>query len=177
MIKRFTESRKDRLLHERVHDPYKSCAKPMEPSVCPVCHAVFQHGRWQWLEFWPPDAHPEICEACQRIRDNYPAGFLTLSGAFIKHHRQGMFNLVRHQELAERNRHPLHRIISIEEYPEKLVVATTDVHLPKRLGRAIHRAYKGRLELHYDKTGCFVRANWIADDGQHGKPIAGKPPR
>ncbi len=177
MTKCSTEFRQDRLLHERVHDPYKSSAKPKEPSVCPVCHAVFQAGRWQWLEYWPLDAHREICQACQRVRDNYPAGFLTLSGAFIKHHRQGMFNLVRHQEQAERTRHLLHRIISIEEYPEKLVVATTDVHLPKRIGRAVHRAYKGRLELHYDKQGCFLRANWVANDPQRRKPSARIPPK
>ena len=33
----FTESRKDRLIHERIHDPCKATCKPAEPSVCPVC--------------------------------------------------------------------------------------------------------------------------------------------
>ena len=94
----FTESRKDRLIHERIHDPYKATCKPAEPSVCPVCNAVFKDGRWQWLESWPVDSHQVICQACQRIRDNYPAGLVTMSGDFIKTHKQEVLNLARQHE-------------------------------------------------------------------------------
>jgi len=34
-----TSERMDRLIHERVHDPYKIKSKPPEPTVCPVCNA------------------------------------------------------------------------------------------------------------------------------------------
>lgn len=169
-----TKSRNDRLIHERIHDPYKSTRKPSEPSVCPVCHAVFKEGRWQWLESWPVDARQEICQACQRIRDHYPAGFVTLSGDFIRTHRQETVNLVRQHELGERARHPLHRIIGIEERPETVVVTTTDIHLPKRIGQAMHRAYKGRLDLHYDKENCLVRVNWTANETKDKKTTAKK---
>jgi hypothetical protein len=125
----FTESRKDRLIHERIHDPYKATCKPAEPSVCPVCNAVFKDGRWQWLESWPVDSHQVICQACQRIRDNYPAGLVTMSGDFIKTHKQEVLNLARQHEQGERAQHPLHRILNIEEHPYTLVVATTDIHL------------------------------------------------
>lgn len=174
MITSFTESRKDRLLHERIHDPYKATGKPKEPSVCPGCNAVFKGGRWQWLESLPAEARKVICQACQRIRDNHPAGFVTMSGDFILTHRQEMINLIRHQEKGERAEHPLHRIISIEERPDQVVVATTDIHLPKRIGQAVHRAYKGRLDLHYDKESCFVRVIWTANEGRGDKPITKK---
>jgi hypothetical protein len=170
----FTESRKDRLIHERIHDPYKATSKPSEPSVCPVCTAVFKGGRWQWQESWPLEAHKVICQACQRIRDNYPAGFVMMSGDFIKSRRQEMLNLARHHELGERTRHPLHRIISIEERPDKVVIATTDIHLPKRIGQAVRRAYKGRLDLHYDKESCFVRVNWTSNESPGNKRITKK---
>ncbi|MDD5035907.1 MAG: hypothetical protein PHE55_14250, partial [Methylococcaceae bacterium] len=65
--------RQDRLLHELVHDPYKSRSKPQEPTVCPDCGAIFHGGRWQWGET-PADAHQEPCPACHRIRDKLPAG-------------------------------------------------------------------------------------------------------
>jgi hypothetical protein len=155
-------ARKDRLIHERVHDPYRSRRKPPEPSLCPVCKAVFKDGRWQWLESWPTDSHQEICQACQRVRDNYPAGLLTLSGDFVTTHRPELLGLVRNREQAERAQHPLHRIIKIEERPAEVVVTTTDVHLPKCIGEAVHRAHKGRLHLHYEKEGCFVRAHWAS---------------
>jgi len=158
-----TEARKDRLLHERIHDPYRVAGKPAEPSVCPVCHAVFKGGRWQWSEVWPADSRPQTCQACQRIRDNYPAGLVAMNGDFIREHKLEVLHLVRHHERVERAEHPLHRIMSVEERPDALVVTTTDIHLPKRIGQALHRAYKGQLDLHYDKESCFVRVNWKAD--------------
>ena len=171
-----TKSRKDRLLHERIHDPCKPSRKPPEPSVCPVCQAVFKRGRWQWLEFWPADAPREICQACKRIRDNYPAGYVTMSGELIKTHRGEVVNLARHQERNERALHPLHRIMRIEETPGRVVIATTDIHLPKRIGQALRRAYKGRLALNYDRESCFVRVNWTSREtkNQRNQEIAKK---
>lgn len=156
-------SRKDRLIHERVHDPYKTTRKPSEPSVCPKCNAVFKGGRWQWLESWPTESHKVICQACRRIRDNYPAGVLMLSGDFLKTNAREVLNLARNEEKAERVLHPLHRIIKVEKRSAGVFVSTTDIHLPKRIGQALRRAYKGRLEMHYEKASCFVLANWISN--------------
>jgi hypothetical protein len=159
----FTNARKDRLIHERVHDPYKSSRKPPEPRVCPTCHAVFKGGRWQWAESRPMDSHEELCQACKRVRDNYPAGLVRLSGNLVKTHRAELLNLVRNQEKNERALHPLHRVIKIEEHADEVTVSTTDIHLPKRIGEALHRAYKGRLDLAYEKESCFVRASWTSN--------------
>ena len=169
-----TESRKDRRIQERVHDPYKQTRKPLEPSVCPMCKAVFKGGRWQWLESWPAEAHQEICQACQRIRDNYPAGLVTLKGEFARTNRAEVLNLARNQEEQECALHPLHRIIKIEERADEVVVTTTDIHLPKRIGEALHRAYKGRLDLYYEKESCFIRVNWTAGAGKSNKTNAKK---
>ena len=168
------QPRKDRLLQQRRHDPYRSTSKPAEPVVCPVCNAVFHDGRWQWLDSWPADCRTEICQACQRIRDNFPAGMVTMSGDFVRNHRQEVVNLARRHEREERARHPLHRIISIEELTDKVIVATTDIHLPKRIGRAMQRAGKGRLDLHYNRDACFVRVNWTADETNEKKTIPKK---
>ena len=174
MIASFTESRKERLVHEDIHDLDKATHKPLGSTVCPVCNAVFKDGHWQWLESWPVDSPREICQACQRIRDNYPAGLITMSGDFVKTHRQEVLNLVRHHEQGERAQHPLHRIIKIEEHPDTLVVSTTDMHLPKRIGQALHRAYKGALDLHYDEASCFVRVNWTSHEGRDNNPTPKK---
>jgi hypothetical protein len=169
-----TNPRKDRLLHERRHDPYQQAGKPPEPVVCPICNAVFLDGRWQWRESWPLNSRPEICQACHRIRDNFPAGIVTLSGDFVRTHRQEVVNLARRHEREERARHPLHRIISIEELTDKIIVATTDIHLPKRIGRAMQRAGKGRLDLLYNPESCFVRVNWTANENVPKQPTSRK---
>lgn len=33
-------------------------------------------------------------------------------------------------------------------------------HLPRRIADALHHAYKGELDIHYDEEGYFVRVNW-----------------
>lgn len=60
--------------------------------------------------------------ACNRIHDNYPAGEVILSGSFLAKHKQEIIELARNTEQAERDEHPLQRIMSISEDGDKLVI-------------------------------------------------------
>jgi NMD protein affecting ribosome stability and mRNA decay len=152
--------RGDRLIRDHVHDPYKATKKLPEPTVCPGCKAVHVGGHWQWKESWPIDAHQELCHACRRTRDGYPAGIVTLRGAFAIARRQELVQLARQHEACEKAVHPMHRIMKVEESPEAIVISTTDLHLPRRIGDAMHHAYKGDLDTHYDHDGSLLRVNW-----------------
>lgn len=153
-------TRRDRLLREHVHDPYKTVSKLPEPTFCPDCGAVFHDGRWQWAATRPIDAHEQSCQACHRIRDKYPAGIVTLSGSFVGQHRKELARLARNNEAQEKGAHPLHRIMDIEEHPDSMVITTTDIHLPHRICEALRHAYKGELEMNYDDQGYLLRGNW-----------------
>ena len=149
---------------DRIHDPYKSMAKPHEPTLCSQCGAVFHQGRWQWAQA-PAGAHTALCPACHRINDHYPAGILTLSGPFVATRKDEIVHLARNQEKAEKPEHPLNRIMSVEdEAADRLVISTTDIHLPRRIGEAMTHAYKGELSEHYDEGGYFIRVNWHRPD-------------
>jgi NMD protein affecting ribosome stability and mRNA decay len=148
---------------EGIDDPYARRAKPSDPTVCPHCGAVFQGGRWQWTQP-PADAGRELCPACQRVRDDYPAGIVELSGSFVMTHLDEIRALVRHQEEAEKAEHPLNRIMRVRDLPEGLEIATTDIHLPRRIGEALRRAYHGDLDLSYVEEGYFLRLRWSRDD-------------
>jgi hypothetical protein len=153
-----------RAQYDRILDPYKMTHKSHGPAVCTQCGAVYVHGRWQWGER-PEEAAATICQACHRINDHYPAGIVTLAGPLVASHRDEITRLVRHQEQIEKPEHPLNRIISVEqEGPDRLVVETTDIHLPRRIGEAMARAYKGELTEHFDEGGYFVRVNWNRPD-------------
>ena len=149
----------DQLFQELVHDSYKSSRKLREPTRCPDCGAVFQNGRWIWGTA-PAAAHQERCPACHRIHDKFPAGFVALKGAFLAEHRDEILHLIRNHEAKEKAEHPLQRIIAIVDSADGVMVTTTDIHLARDLAQALHRAYKGELELHYNKEDNLLRATW-----------------
>lgn len=151
---------KSHLISEHRHDPYKARGKLADGTVCSECMAAFVDGRWQWVDGRFKAAHWGLCPACQRSKDKYPAGELTLSGSFLREHRQEILELARNIEDAEKRLHPLQRIMAIEEAGDQAVITTTDIHLPRRIAHAIVDAYKGDLETHYDEAGYFVRMAW-----------------
>ena len=152
-------ARGDRLIREHVHDPYKTRLKLPDPTCCPQCGAVYAKGRWHWAER-PDQAHEELCQACHRINDGYAAGTLTLSGGFVGRHRAEIIGLARHQEQLEKGEHPLNRIMRIDERDDATVITTTDIHLPRRIGEALHHAYAGDLDFHYEEGTYLIRVTW-----------------
>jgi hypothetical protein len=153
--------RQDRRIEEHVHDPYMTRLKLHDPSSCPDCGVIFHNGRWQWPgETTPEAAHEQTCPACQRIRDDYPAGWLTISGGFARQHADEILHLVKHQEKAECQEHPMNRIMGITRENGAIVITTTDIHLPRRIGEAVHHAYQGELAFHYEDESYLLRVHW-----------------
>ncbi len=144
---------------DHILDPYQRRQKLEDGTLCPQCGAAYRHGRWQWAARAKTD-HEELCPACRRINDKFPAGILALKGAFARDHREELIHLARHQEEAEKTEHPLNRIMSIEEGPSEILIKTTDIHLPRRIGEAITRAFHGALEESFEEDGYFLRVTW-----------------
>lgn len=155
----FRPVRHDQLRPERIHDTYKLTHKLAEPTVCKDCGAVYQQGRWQWAAR-PTGAQEVTCPACQRMRDHYPAGYVVIEGPYFTAHRTELMNLLRHREEREKAEHPLARIMAIEETAEGVVVTTTDLHLARDLGEALHHAHKGELDFHYNEDEQLLRVHW-----------------
>jgi len=147
------------VLDEPVTDPYQLREKLVEPSVCRDCGAVYQQGRWQWTAA-PENAHHARCAACRRIKEDLPAGYVSLGGAFVQSHRDEILSLARHLETREKSEHPLQRIMAITDQDDGLLITTTDVHLASGIGRALQSAYKGELDFHYNKDEYLLRMEW-----------------
>jgi len=141
------------------HDTYKFKHKPAEPTLCPQCGAVFHEGHWQWAAM-PAQVHEEMCPACHRIHDEFPAGYVTISGTFFKDHRDELLHQIRNDEAKAKAEHPLERIIKVEDQDDSILVTTTGIHLARGIGEALHHAYKGELEFHYNEQENLLRVVW-----------------
>ena len=141
-------------------DPYRPAQRPPEGAACPKCHATYQHNRWTW-EAPEKDAYELICPACHRINDQFPAGYVTIKGEFIKEHRDEIIHLIENHEKREKAARPLQRIMAIEATRDgSTEVTTTDSHLARGIAEALHDAYKGDLKLKYSRDENLLRATW-----------------
>jgi hypothetical protein len=57
----------------------------------------------------------------------------------------------------------MNRIIDIRDLDDQIKVTTTDVHLPRRTGKAIQGAWGGTLDIHFDEEGYRTRIIWQRD--------------
>ena len=138
-------------------DPYQAQQKLPEPTACRQCGAVYHRGRWQWGPKPEGDTHEALCPACRRINEHLPAGIVTVRGSMAAGHLDEIIALARHAEAAEKPEHPMNRIIAIEETEEDLVITTTDIHLPRRIGEAVKDACRAKIDIQFDHEGYFVR--------------------
>lgn len=153
-----------RVFDDPRHDPYEPRGKYAEGTHCASCGVRYRDGRWQWggagSAGTGSGGAAETCPACRRVRDHLPAGYLTIEGPYVATHRAELAQLVHHQAEQENTEHPMHRIMRLDESPERIEVTTTDVHLPRRIGEALRRAYDGDLAIAFGADAYEVRVNW-----------------
>lgn len=142
---------------ERI-DVYREKKKYKEPTQCPTCGASYVEGRWIWGDVSQP-AHSELCPACRRIQDHYPAGFVELSGPFFNEHHGEIMHLIKNLERTESQEHPLERIMEMDKVNGITHISTTGIHLARRIGDALKHAYQGDLEISYDAEN-YIRVFW-----------------
>jgi hypothetical protein len=153
-------TRKDRLIQEYIHDPYFPKKRYPDPSLCERCGVVFKNGIFEWLEKLPKTAPRIVCPACKRMADRYEGGVVYLEGEFLNHHKNEIMNIVKNTESAEMKKRPLERIVESVEKENKIKITTTYEHLARRIGEAVHKAYKGSLTMQYPEGEKYVRVGW-----------------
>ena len=108
----------------------------------------------------PEEVRQTTCPACRRIIDHYPAGYIDITGPFFSEHRADILNLIYNTERREKEDHPLERIMAIQHGVDRTMVTTTGIHLARRLGEALAKAYKGTLSFHYAEAEDTIRVSW-----------------
>jgi len=151
--------RRQQPVPEGHHESFKIQRKPSEAAACPSFWATYHGGRWQCAG-WPNGSQEVHCPACDRLRDDSPVGIARIGRKFFIEHRQELSELIRQHEAKARAKHPRGRIVAIEDSEHGMLVTTTDIDLARDLGVALHQAYQGELELHYDGEKKLLRVHW-----------------
>ncbi len=153
-------------LGEDTKSPYYEKRKYPEPTICPNCQLVYRKGHWttNTVESLKPkilkSINKELCTACRRLADRLPGGVIYLSGRYFAENGEEIMNIARNQEKQVRASRPLQRIMWTKKDGQKVEIATTNFHLARRIGQAIHSAHGGTLDIKYSEGDRFVRVYW-----------------
>lgn len=154
---------------DRETDPYKPRKGAPEVGVCPTCHAISRKKRWyldekEYASLATAGATTRPCPACRKIADGFPAGVVTLRGAYLRTHRDEILRLVRNEEERSRGINPLERIMEIREGGDGMEILTTDEKLAQRIGREIRKACRGAVVYRWSEDTKLLRVHWVRDD-------------
>ncbi len=149
-------------------DAYLNKVSPRDNTVCRGCGAVYHNKRWSLVAMKSPLQKTKtitgvLCPACQKIRDGFARGFVTLEGAFVTAHSEEIKNLILNKEKRAIYHNPLDRIIKIKTIKGRMEVTTTTEKFAQRLGAIIKKAYKGELEYKWSSGVKLARVRWQRD--------------
>ncbi len=159
-----TNDKRDRTQTSK--DPYISDQAMKEPSVCTSCNALYRNKRWsldpQAAENFETkgEAIWVTCPACKKIAESYPEGVVTLRGEYLWQHEEEIFNMLKNEEATAMAKNPLERIMSMSREEDTLIIETTEEKLAEHLGRALHKAHHGDLQVSHDSDHRVCRVTW-----------------
>lgn len=158
---------------DRETDPYIPRKSASSVGICPKCRAICRNKRWvldekEFAALTRKGAGTGFvwmrCPACRKIEDGFPAGVVTLSGGYLRDHREDILNLIRNEEKRAMGINPLERIMRMEDKGEGLEIATTDEKLAQRIGREVRKACQGTVEYKWSEDSKLLRVSWAREE-------------
>lgn len=146
-------------------NPYSTEKKYKQPTYCPNCELVYTEGRWTEGDIPnSQQAHKKLCPACRRERDKVPDGIVHLKGQYLSNHQNEILNIVKNCEKRAQSTRPLQRIMSVNKNKGSVEITTTSEHLARRIGKSIHNAHQGDLNIASAQDERLVRIYWKRED-------------
>ena len=153
-------------------DDLRTQEAPAEPIVCAGCGAVYVHKRWSHFSSARLRSRTagepvsvRICGACRRRRSGVPHGFVHVDGEFVRLHRPDIVNLLKNEATRAAEDNPLAQIMDWHEsgHTDDVLVTTTTEHLAIRLGRALEKAFDGRVLYGFSHENKLAHVWWHRD--------------
>ncbi|MDH5666417.1 MAG: BCAM0308 family protein [Nitrospira sp.] len=148
------------------HDPYAMRKAPKVPAICRKCLAIYADKRWHFDNAQAsklaasPRTQKLVCPACQKIKEDYPEGIVTLKWSHLKDYDAELRGLIANVEKRAVSVNPLDRVMKIVKRKKDLEVQTTKDRLAQRLGRALVRSYKGKAAYMWAHRDMMLRVTW-----------------
>jgi len=139
-----------------------------EPAICPACGAVYAKRRWSHA----PSSRllaaragasvaVRVCVACRRRRTGVPHGYVHIDGGFFPGHRSDIEHLLRNEAERARDDNPLSQIVDWRNLAGgSLLIGTSTEHLAQRLGRALEKAYDGKVHYGFSHENKMAHVWW-----------------
>jgi hypothetical protein len=140
--------------------------------MCGGCGAVYVGERWsRAAEARVRTTHAgrpisvRICKPCRRSRSGVPHGFVHVDGQFVRSHRDDIVRLLKTEAANAAEDNPLAQIVAWHDngHPDDVLVTTTTEHLAVRLGRALERAFDGRVRYGSSHVNKLAHVWWHRD--------------
>lgn len=148
-------------------DSYLLKTGPEDMSSCRKCGAVYHDKRWmnrEDAERLAMEPRAEVlCPACQKVKDRFVGGFVTLQGEFLKDHREEIMNLIHNKEARASRINPLERIMEIKERKGAIEITTTTDKFAQRIGRILSKAFSGAVDYKWSDDTKLARVVWTRD--------------
>lgn len=159
-------------------DPYSMKRAPKGLLQCPECQAVYYRKHWSLpgtSSSRPSQSAagrrkkptkqvmvPQIfvCPACRKLQDGYAEGFLAIHWPNWATHKAEILGLIHNEESQATRNNPLERVMSIRTRPDGADIQTTTEHFAQRLGKHIHRAFKGKIAYQWSHKDKLARVEW-----------------
>jgi NMD protein affecting ribosome stability and mRNA decay len=163
---------------EVVGDPYASTHPQSGFAICPECQSVYHRKRWSLPQpkektilpkspkvakkSGKPLMLPELflCPACQKIRDGYAEGFVSIVWDNWLTHKAEIMGFIHNEEKRASHFNPLERIMAIHTRSKGIDIETTTERMAQRIGRDLSRAFKGKVQYKWSHKDKLARVQW-----------------
>ena len=108
---------------------------------------------------------PERRDDVNHQENRVPHGFVHVDGAFVRSHRDDIVRLLKTEAANAAEDNPLAQIVAWHDngHPDDVLVTTTTEHLAVRLGRALERAFDGRVRYGSSHVNKLAHVWWHRD--------------
>jgi hypothetical protein len=173
-VKRYTNTT---FTHRVDHDGgrHRTPRAPAGPILCAGCGAVYENKHWTRS----PNARlrasasgepiaVHVCPGCRRREAGVPHGFLHVDGEFVPPHRDEILRLLRNETSRAAEDNPLGQVLDWgDDGTGGLLLTTTTEHLAMRLGRALEKAFDGRVLYGFSHENKLAHVWWHREEAGH----------